>query len=507
MPLAGAPVLHRVVREHFETFRAEIAARTDGGGLPRFVEREFRDFLTCGVLARGFARVRCEGCAFERLVPFSCKRRGFCPSCGGRRMAEVAAHLVDDVLPHVPVRQWVLTLPHRLRYLVAWNHKLCRAVLAVHVRAVLGFYRRRARRGGVRDGRGGTVTVIQRFGGGLQLNVHFHSLFLDGVFAEAADGTLAFHPADPPSDEDVARLLATIRRRVLRLLARRGLAVDEAPDVDPVAEESLALAGISSAAVQGRVALGPRAGARVMQIGHEPDAPWVTSRGPRQAHLDGFDLHADITVAAHDRAALERLARYVLRPPVAQDRLALTPEGQVLLTLKGEWADGTTHLLFEPVEFLEKLAVLTPRPRINLVIYHGILAPHARARAEAVARRPAAASAGVPPPSAGAGTDVPACAPEPRSVATPGDSVEENRRRGPEKPRDWAWADLMRRVFDLDVLRCPRCGSRMSVIATIEATDVLRKILGHLALPSEPPAALPPRPPPPPPDLFPHTPA
>src|SRR5580765_1571334 len=116
MPLAGAPVLHRVVREHFETFRAEIAARTDGGGLPRFVEREFREFLTCGVLARGFARVRCEGCAFERLVPLSCKRRGFCPSCGGHRMAAQAAHLVDRVLPHVPVRQWVLTLPHRLRY-------------------------------------------------------------------------------------------------------------------------------------------------------------------------------------------------------------------------------------------------------------------------------------------------------------------------------------------------------------------------------------------------------
>jgi hypothetical protein len=215
------------------------------------------------------------------------------------------------------------------------------------------------------------VTVIQRFGGGLQLNVHFHSLLLDGVFAEAADGTLEFHPADPPSDEDVARLLATIRRRVLRLLVRRGLAAEDAPDVDPVAEESPALAGISSAAVQGRVALGPRAGARVIQIGREPDAPWVTSRGPRQAHLEGFDLHADIAVAADDRAGLERLARYVLRPPVAQDRLALTPEGQVLLTLKAEWADGTTHLPFEPIEFLEKLAALTPRPRINLVVYHG----------------------------------------------------------------------------------------------------------------------------------------
>ncbi len=357
---AEGTVLHRVVREHFETFRAEIAARSDGGGLPPFVEREFTEFLTCGVLSRGFARVRCEGWAFERLVPFSCKRRGFCPSCGGRRMAELAAHLVDAVLPHVPVRQWVLTLPYRLRYLLAYNHALCRAVLAVHVRAVLGFYRRRARRRGVADGRGGAVTVIQRFGGGLQLNVHFHSLFLDGVFAEGADGTLEFHAADPPSEEDVARLLATIRRRVLRLLARRGLAVDEAPDLDPLAEESPALAGITSASVRGRVALGPRAGARVIQVGREPDVPWVTSRGPCQAHLEGFDLHAAITVAAHDRAALERLSRYVLRPPAAQDRLALTPEGQVLVTLKAEWGEGTTHLLFEPVEFLEKLAALTP---------------------------------------------------------------------------------------------------------------------------------------------------
>src|SRR5438128_12394102 len=171
-----------------------------------------------------------------------------------------------------------------------------------------------------------------------------------------------FHPADPPSEEDVARLLATIRRRVLRLLARRGLAVEDAPDGDPLAEESPALAGISSAAVQGRVALGPRAGARVIQIGREPDAPWVTSRGPCQAHLEGFDLHANLAVRADDRQGLERLCRYVLRPPVARDRLELTADGRVLVILKGEWSDGTTHLLFEPVELLEKLAALTPRP-------------------------------------------------------------------------------------------------------------------------------------------------
>ena len=248
--------------------------------------------------------------------------------------------------------------PHRLRYLLAYNHALCRAVLGVAVRAVLGFYRRRAGRTGVREGRSGAVTVIQRFGGGLQLNVHFHSLLLDGVFTERADGTLEFHPADPPSDEEVARLLATVRRRVLRLLTRRGLAVEDAPDQESLTEESPALAGISSAAVQGRVALGPRAGARVVQLGREPNAPWATSRGPCQAHLEGFDLHANITVAADDRAGVERLCRYVLRPPVAQERLSLTPDGLVLVTLKSEWHDGTSHLLFTPVE----LATSPPPP-------------------------------------------------------------------------------------------------------------------------------------------------
>ena len=109
----AADVLHRVVREHLQTFLAEAAHRRDGEGVPRFVEEEFQAFLSCGYLAGGFARFRCVGCQAERLVAFSCKGRGFCPSCGGRRMTERAAHLVDYVIPDVPVRQWVLTLPHR----------------------------------------------------------------------------------------------------------------------------------------------------------------------------------------------------------------------------------------------------------------------------------------------------------------------------------------------------------------------------------------------------------
>jgi len=157
-------VLHTVINEHLETFLREAIERGNGAGLPRFVEDEFREYLTCGVLAHGFARLRCDDCGLNRLLPFSCKGRGFCPSCGGRRMTERAAHAVDAVLPRVPVGQWVLSLPHWLRYMLAWDHGLCRAVLAVYVHALLGFQRRRAGRLGVPDGRSGSLTVIQRFG-------------------------------------------------------------------------------------------------------------------------------------------------------------------------------------------------------------------------------------------------------------------------------------------------------------------------------------------------------
>jgi hypothetical protein len=417
-------VLYRVVDAHLDAFLDAAAHHAEGARLPAFVEQEFRGFLTCGVLAHGFARLRCGECAFERLVPFSCKGRGFCPSCGGRRMTESAARLVDHVLPHVPVRQWVLSLPYRLRYLVAWNHDLCRAVLAVYARTLLAFQRRRACRGRGRGGQSGCVTVIQRFGGGLNLNVHFHTLVLDGVFTEGSGDMLRFQPTPPPTDEEVGLVLATIATRVRRLLRRRGL--DAEADVAPpdlIAEESTALAGISSASIQGRIALGRRAGGRVWRLGEEPDAPWVVSNAPRHAHLDGFDLHANVAVPARDRARLEQLCRYLLRPAVSQDRLQLLGDGRVLLALKTAWADGTRHLLFEPLELLEKLAALTPRPRINLVLYHGVLAPNARWRARVVAD--GALPAATVPPGSPNGDD---------ATAKP-------------TPRHWSWAKLMHRAF------------------------------------------------------------
>lgn len=216
----AANALYHVVRDHFETFRAHAAGLRDGEGLPGFVEQEFRDFLRCGWLAGGFARLRCTRCRTERLVAFSCKGRGFCPSCGGRRMVERAAHLVDHVLPDVPVRQWVLTFPYHLRYRLAWDHDGCRAVTRLFVRAVFGFLRRRLCERGV-AGRGGAVVVLQRFGGALNLNVHLHALVLDGVFAR--DGARPrFHALPALTTADVAEVLATIVPRVQDWLVRHG---------------------------------------------------------------------------------------------------------------------------------------------------------------------------------------------------------------------------------------------------------------------------------------------
>ena len=110
--------LYQVVQEHTETFFAQVEVET-GTGLPQFVKDEFEAFLECGILAHGFLRLRCGACAQDPLVAFSCKRRGFCPACGARRMAETAAHLTDHVIPHVPVRQWVLSFPIPLRHLFA----------------------------------------------------------------------------------------------------------------------------------------------------------------------------------------------------------------------------------------------------------------------------------------------------------------------------------------------------------------------------------------------------
>ena len=239
----SSEVLFQVVRDHLEDFLETVSLGDDGHGLPSFVEDELRAFVTCGDLRGGFARFQCRRCGFERLLPFSCKGRGFCPSCMARRAADRAAHLVDRVIPLVPTRQFVLSLPVWLRYLLAWRHELCLEVLGIFADALGSFYKDLAKDQGIADGRAAMVSAIQRFGGSLNLNIHFHVTALDGVFAQTPDGDIAFHEAPVPKQKDITVLCSVVRFRVLELLRAKGLLPNDA-DIDPFATDEPLLASI-----------------------------------------------------------------------------------------------------------------------------------------------------------------------------------------------------------------------------------------------------------------------
>jgi len=366
-------VLYRSVADELESFVAESAEQQRP--VPPFAERALREFLSCGILAHGFVRVHCDACGHDAVVAFSCKRRGFCPSCAGRRMSEVAAHLVDNVLPEVPIRQWVLTLPWPLRYRVAYDSRLLGEVLNIFVRSVFASLRARARAAhGSRRYQCGAITFVQRFGGAVNLNPHFHTLVLDGVYeVDEVAARVRFIALPPPGDDDIERILAAVARKTLRLLERRGLGGDgEASDDLPLREPLLA--ELYGAALRGS----STAGARVVQ----PDASLIAgiehgeaepaSRRALCASSGGLSLHANVAIPDDQRDHLERLCRYAGRPPIATERLARLDDGRLLYRLRHRWRDGTTAVIFKPRELLTRLVALVPWPRAHQLRYHGL---------------------------------------------------------------------------------------------------------------------------------------
>ena len=339
--------LYQLVAEHVETFFTQVEAET-GASLPDFVKDKFEAFLDCGILANGFLRLRCEDCAHEILVAFSCKRRGICPACSARCMAETAAHLVDHVIPCVPVRQWVLSFPIPLRFLLAAHPHLLSPLLQVINRAVSIFLIKQA--GLTRaEAQTGAVTLIQRFGSAANLNIHLHCLVLDGVYVTTEEGPV-FHPVKAPTAEQLHTLLHQLIQRIMKCLTRQSYLIEE-QGMTYLAdtETDTAMAPLQSAACTYRIALGPRAGQKVITLGAVPsfDAPLTQQRC---ANEQGFSLHAEVRCAMNQRHKLERLCRYITRPALANDRLTLNSAGDVVLRLKSPYQDGTTHIVMSPLD-------------------------------------------------------------------------------------------------------------------------------------------------------------
>ena len=377
--------LYQVVQDHIDTFLAQVEQET-GTGLPQFVTDEFEAFLECGILAHGFLRLRCGECAHDKLVAFSYPRRGVCPACGARRMAETAAHLVEQVIPHVPVRQWVVSFPIPLRHLFATQPQLLSPVLQVIHRALATFVIHQA---GLTHAQAqtGAVTLIQRFGSAANLNIHLHCLMLDGAY-RLTDGVPIFQAIPAPTTDQLQTVLTRIITRLLKGLPRHGALMEEDTGIPSLAnpEADPALAPLHAAACTSRMALGPRGGQKVL-TGKDPAVRLASQEALHPqgcVSAQGCSLHADTQCGPYQRQKLERLCRDITRPVLSHTRLRRTPTGEVVLQLTTPYRDGTTHLVMNPLECLERLAALVPRPRLPLIRFHGVLAPNAALRSQTV---------------------------------------------------------------------------------------------------------------------------
>jgi Putative transposase len=308
------------------------------------------------------------------------------------------------------------------------------------------------------------------------VNVHFHCVFLEGVYLDRTEAGLKprFVQDEPPSDAAIAEVFCfaeadvvqTISRRVIRKLRHLGyLEAGSDPAVatgyDPLMVDEPALAHTLAASVTQRIACGERAGQKVRRIGagfgSKGERPTLT--GPRCASVHGFSLHANTQVPAHRRDQLERLLRYTARGAVALERLEEAGNGDLVYTFTKPWSDGTTGITLSPVELLEKLAALVPLPRVHLVRYGGCLAPHSRPRG--------------------------AITPTPRQQGVEGDDATSG-------SPCWSWARLLKRVFALDLATCPFCRQgALRIIAALTQAEVIRKMLRHLKLAADPPPIAP----------------
>lgn len=333
--------LYRLAETHYETFKQVYDERFASryGAWRGVVERTLFAFLDCGIEEHGFARVRCDACRREFRVALSWKRRGFCPSCHSKRAVLWAEWLSCEVLAAAPHRQWVFTIPKRLRLFFLYDRQLLGALSRCAWRTVRDLYRV-----GLQDRHAvpGMVVSIQTYGDLANWQPHLHALVSAGVFS--GEGVFTPLPLPPAG---VAEEL--FRRRVIRMLVRRGRLEEDAA------------AGLLS---------------------------WRHS---------GFSVHHAIRVEPDDRAGVERLCRYLVHPPIAVGRLTYDGVRAGYRGRRVHPMNGAQSVTLDPLEMLARLCQHIPPPGFHLTRLYGAYANRTRG---AWARRGTAA---VERPSSGDG--------------------------------------------------------------------------------------------------------
>ena len=461
-------LLYQTIAEHFETWHELTSAgQFDGQGdhhTPRpYVRQAFRKYLECGIFAHGFARAWCDDCGHDYFVAYSCKGRGVCPSCNTRRMVATAAHLTDHVFPRLPVRQWVLSVPKRLRYFMQRDGPVLNMLLRIFLRVIAQSLKSNSPGAAQVDKAAlhiGAVAFIHRFGSSLNEHVHFHICVVDGVFRDVtgdavADGepstaSAIFHQTSGIDAATVAQVQIDLRRRILRAFVGRGLLQScDAKDM----------------------------------LAHQHS---------------GFSVDAGVCIEADDRAVLARLLCYCARPPFAMERLR--KEGAALVyrcakqrsepssDKRGAKVDEIT---FTPLELIDRIAALVPPQRTHRHRYFGVLAPNSPFSAAAVALAAPAKQVVMQTEPAATGEGAP-------GVAPLGHALPPTPEPAPPKraPAHYLWAVLIARIYEVFPLLCPMCGGQMRLIAFITEGTQIRRILDHIGVDLEPPHISPARGPP-----------
>jgi hypothetical protein len=525
-------VLYRIVAEHLETFLAEARERHDKG-LPKYVEKELREYLDCGIVSRGYVLGVCSSCGRQLFVPLSCKKRA-CPSCNARRMYNGAAHLVDHVIPDVPVRQYVLSPPFELRLLLAQRADAFTALTHIFVHQVFRWQRERAREAGLKHAQCGAVAAHHRGGSSMNLHPHTHALLPDGVFQHSSgQERVQFHRLPAPRASDLVDIAFNIHQLFLRWLERHHLLSSRrGDDVSNEAGERSALEACAQSA------LGPGGLTTVRhrdrQVRHDTIEHEFEYGGGthRVGECEGYSLYAGEVISEGNPQARERLLRYCLRPPLSLERLSLRADGNVVYQVKATRHGKVTERVMTPMQFMGRLVALIPPPRQPMWRYFGVFGPHSAARScvvpsdakpetgDGVERKhehDTTACHGSGEASRLEGSTAPTQAAAKRPVDPAGGASSTERQPAvdsstlcaagattaasaaacnavqPRKDRarfsaTWRidWATLLKRVWDVDALACP-CGGRLKLVRLVTDEAEAREAVRRAGLTSEPP--------------------
>ena len=389
---------YRCIESHFEQLEGAWEDRYERsyGFWRPFVMEVIYNYLDCGDLHFGFARVRCDGCGHEYLLPFSCKRRHFCPSCHQKRVVEFGEWLYGEVLKKVPHRQWVFSIPKRLRIYFLYDRRLL-AKLSQCAWKVLSTYLKQG--ASFDDASPGAVIAVQTFGDYQNFNPHLHVIATDGCFYD--NGGFAMGPEPRASDLEEA-----FRLEVFKMLKKEGKITDS------IIENMMG---------------------------------W---------HHSGFNVYCGERIWPSNSEGLERLAQYIVRAPISQERMIYIPavetkDGVARVIYRSK--DGKSSKTFTAMDWLAQLVTHIPNKGEQLVRYYGYYSNKSRGLRKKTA----------------AGDDlVPA-------LIEAEISAEEFRRN---------WARLIKKVYHADPLVCPKCGGHMRIISFIEDKETIKKILVHLGL-------------------------